>query len=596
MDTLPGLLVFCAGFYVTISIWLLLKSVFTARQIPFTNLEIHTSREVDDRIMILEESAPTKTLQDWWSCMHGKPPRGLEDLSLTCTICLQPVTMNSPVHTLRFTIVISSVGLIYKHLLYPYWFSPLAKVPNAHVSAPISTTWIERQRTAGKEVLTIYAAHQKHGPVVRLGPNELSVNSITGLKTIYTGAFEKHSWYSDFFVNFHVDNLVGMAHNQPHARQKRMLSQIYSKSFLHESSDVREISRLVLFRRLFPIIHRTATNGDAINVLPLFQAVGMDFVSAYLFGTKHGTTYLDQLPEWSIWLEEYERFKYLSRQDRRGGFIETWCLALCRKMQDDEDEDDNHPPNDIPVHTKAVVYDQLYTSLKKMPDDRPIDLAVASELLDHLVAGHETTGVTVTYIMFELSKQPDLQDQLRRVLLPLTPKLEYPSTMDGAEPFLAPMPSPAEIDALPLLDAIVRETLRLHVPTPAPLPRVTPNHPSGTTIDGFDHIPGGVRVSSSAYTLHRIPDVYPEPLEWRPERWLNPGPGKIQDMRRIFWPFGSGGRMCLGSNFALQEIKLVVAAIYTNYATSIVDDEGIEQDHAFISLPKGRKLVLNFHP
>jgi hypothetical protein len=69
--------------------------------------------------------------------------------------------------------------------------------------------------------------------------------------------------------------------------------------------------------------------------------------------------------------------------------------------------------------------------------------------------------------------------------------------------------------------------------------------------------------------------------------------------------------MCLGSNFALQgmftqlateeetndaEIKLVMAAVYSNYTTSIVDDEGIEQDYAFIALPRGRKLMLRFTP
>lgn len=46
----------------------------------------------------------------------------------------------------------------------------------------------------------------------------------------------------------------------------------------------------------------------------------------------------------------------------------------------------------------------------------------------------------------------------------------------------------------------------------------------------------------------------------------------------------------------VEEIKLVMAAVYTNYTTSIVDDEGIEQDYAFISLPKGRKLMLSFTP
>jgi cytochrome P450 len=149
-------------------------------------------------------------------------------------------------------------------------------------------------------------------------------------------------------------------------------------------------------------------------------------------------------------------------------------------------------------------------------------------------------------MMWELSQHPELQAELRKELLTLSPSLRYPDT-DGEKP----LPSPFAIDALPLLDAMVRETLRLHSPAPAQLPRVTPTTKKRTSLHGYDNIPGGVMVSSTAYSLHRISEVYPRPLEWLPRRWLEPG-DKIHDMRRLFWPFGSGGRMCLGSNFALQ--------------------------------------------
>ncbi|KAL4892500.1 cytochrome P450 [Aspergillus ambiguus] len=470
---------------------------------------------------------------------------------------------------------------VYKRLAYLYFGSPLAKIANAHWTVPLSESWIERKRRTGQEVATIYALHQKYGPVVRLGPKELSVNSLGGLKTIYTGAFEKHPWYSDIFINFHTENLVGMTHNIRHARQKRMLSKIYSKSFLQDSPDLNAISEIIIFDRLLPVLQRTARSGNMINVLPLFQAVGMDFTSAYIFGTKNSTAYVLEQSEWAYWLQEYEKFKYLSRQERYGGFIETWCLDLCKRMQRSD------TPSSVCRDTVAVVYKQLYHCLESDPDDRPLHLAVASELLDHLIAGHETTGITVTYIMWELSRRPALQRELYQELAILEPSLKCSGSR-----FSSSLPPPSVIDSLPLLDAIVKETLRLHSPAPAPLPRVTPTSSASITLEGYGGIPGGVRVSSSAYSLHRIPEIYPQPFDWMPERWLHPQPSKIHDMRRLFWPFGSGGRMCLGSNFALQEIKLVIAAVYTNYITSILDDEGIEQDHAFISLPKGRKLML----
>ncbi|KAL4782016.1 cytochrome P450 [Aspergillus varians] len=487
-----------------------------------------------------------------------------------------------------------SLGILFplvRYLIRPLVLSPLSKIPNAHFTSPLSTRWIQQTRQAGNEVLTIHALHRKHGPVVRLAPDELSVNSLHGLRVIYTGAFEKHSVYRDLFLNFHTDNLVGTVPNEPHARQKRMLSRVYSKSYLQESADLRDLSAIILSDRLLPMLQRIAESGEIVNVLRIFQAVGMDFTSTYLFGTQNGTKYLFNLPEWHHWLEEYEQFKNLSLDERADGFIERWCLSVCQQTKNSSKDPDDK------VSTEPVVYNSLRHALEKSPDDpRPIDLAIASELLDHLVAGHETSGITFTYIMWELSQRPDLQDELCRELSTLQPPLRYPfpSNNDNGLPAL---PHPSKIDALPLLDAIIRETLRVHAPASSPLPRVTPDIPGGTSIDGFSSIPGGVTVSSSAYTLHRIEKVYPQPTEWLPQRWLNPGPGKKHDMRRLWWPFGSGGRMCLGSNFALQEIKLVMAAVYTNYTTSIVDDEGIEQDLAeFISLPKGRKLMLRFSP
>ncbi|KAL4989326.1 cytochrome P450 [Aspergillus falconensis] len=495
---------------------------------------------------------------------------------------------NNASHTalFAFSILLTVPFFLYRYLIHPLFLSPLSKlkIPNAHFTSPLSSHWINSIRNAGEETVSIHALHAKHGPVVRLSPNELSVNSLHGLRVIYTGAFEKHALYRALFLNFHTENMVGMLGNKEHARQKRMLSRVYSKSYLQESGDMRGISAVILSTRLLPILQRIAENGESVNVLPLFQAVGMDFTSAYLFGVQNGTRYLFDMPGWQRWLEEYEKFKHLSLDERADGFIERWYLDLCRQMQ-------NESSSSEAISTEPVVYNTLRHGLEKSPDSRPIDLAIGSELLDHLIAGHETLGITFTYIMWELSQRPELQDELRAELLTLQPSLKYPLP-SGDEKGSSPHPS--SIDALPLLNAVVRETLRLHAPASSPLPRVTPNTPSGTSIDGFHGIPGGITVSSSAYTLHRIEEVYPRPTEWLPQRWLDRGSEK-HDMLRLWWPFGSGGRMCLGSNFALQEIKLVMAVVYTNYTTAIVDDEGIEQDLAeFISLPKGRKLVLRF--
>lgn len=93
------------------------------------------------------------------------------------------------------------VGLIlYKGIIYPAYISPLAKIPNAHWSVPISPAWMLWRRFCMQNNRTIQAAHERLGPLVRLGPEEISINCVDeGIKTVYTGGFEKHEWYPRVF-------------------------------------------------------------------------------------------------------------------------------------------------------------------------------------------------------------------------------------------------------------------------------------------------------------------------------------------------------------------------------------------------------------
>lgn len=91
--------------------------------------------------------------------------------------------------------------LLYKYVLYPAFLSPLSKVPKAHWSSSISSIWILWKRYVGAENESIHAAHEKHGPIVRLGPNDINVNCVDGgIKTL--GAFEKPDWYPNAFFNY----------------------------------------------------------------------------------------------------------------------------------------------------------------------------------------------------------------------------------------------------------------------------------------------------------------------------------------------------------------------------------------------------------
>ena len=137
--------------------------------------------------------------------------------------------------------------------------------------------------------------------------------------------------------------------------------------------------------------------------------------------------------------------------------------------------------------------------------------------------------------MFHLSREPAIQSRLRQDVCSVGNAMVYPSSH-------APVPAPKELDSLPLLDAVIMETLRLHPAIAGPQPRVTPM--SDVKIGPYNGIPPFTRVSAQASCLHQNPEVFPAPQIWLPERWLgslsDSEKSSVKNMHRWFWAFGSG--------------------------------------------------------
>jgi hypothetical protein len=479
--------------------------------------------------------------------------------------------------TLLFTLV-STVLLLYRYVIYPAFVSQLSKIPPAHFTAPVSSLWIRSKRRNGKTgIQSIFAAHKRLGPIVQLSPNELSVASLDGLRQIYTGAFEKTEWYSEL-ANLGIPNLVSMLENKPHSLQKRMLSHVYSKSYLRSSIDLQELSRVLIVERLLPILQKAAESAEPFDAYSLNQALGADFMTSYLFGTGNSTDFIRNMKARKETMQNFRtKTRGLPGKEKASRELDALILSLCvsagASSQKTISGALSHP----------VVYSELSTRLSKSgsPLPNPINLAVASEMLDHLGAGIETTRITLTYLQWELSRDSGLQAQLRSELLTLPPL--FPPTSQ------ADFHNYGDIDGLPLLEAILKEIIRVYPPSPALLPRVTPQ--GGAVIEGYT-IPGGITVGTSAHCMHRNPSVFHSPSTFDPFRWLGKSEEKRREMDRWWWGFGSGGRMCLGSHFATYMLKVLIVTIYSNFQTEIVDDEGIEQEDTFLAGPKGEKLVL----
>jgi cytochrome P450 len=153
------------------------------------------------------------------------------------------------------------------------------------------------------------------------------------------------------------------------------------------------------------------------------------------------------------------------------------------------------------------------------------DDELRDELMTLLVAGHETTATALAWTVERIVRHPDVLAQL------------------AAEQ--------AAGDGTAYADAVIRETLRLRPVVPA----VARQLQVPMTFGGWD-LPAGVSIAPSIYLLHRRADLYPEPLAFRPERFLDRPPGTYE------WiPFGGGVRRCLGASFALLELRELLGVI-----------------------------------
>jgi cytochrome P450 len=152
------------------------------------------------------------------------------------------------------------------------------------------------------------------------------------------------------------------------------------------------------------------------------------------------------------------------------------------------------------------------------------------ELMTLLVAGHETTASELGWAFERLTREPRVRDRLADEIA-----------------------SGADDDAY--LTATIQETLRRRPVLPNAAPRLVKRE---VEVGGWTY-PPGVALVANGYLVHHDPEIYPDPYAFRPERFLDEGPGTY-----TWIPFGGGRRRCLGSSFAILEMKAVMRAVFAN--------------------------------
>ncbi|TVU25322.1 hypothetical protein EJB05_27814, partial [Eragrostis curvula] len=200
---------------------------------------------------------------------------------------------------------------------------------------------------------------------------------------------------------------------------------------------------------------------------------------------------------------------------------------------------------------------------------------------DLLIAGGDSASVTVEWALSELLRKPEIiakaTEDLDRVV--------------GRNRLV----TDADIPSLPYIEAIVKETLRMHPFAPLLTPRLSREH---TSVAGYD-IPAGTRVLVNVWAIGRDPAVWDAPGEFRPERFVGSRLDvKGQDFELL--PFGSGRQGCPGLNLGLKMVQVTLANMLHGFTWRLPDgmaaDDLSMEEKPRISVPRMVPLLAVAEP
>ena len=183
------------------------------------------------------------------------------------------------------------------------------------------------------------------------------------------------------------------------------------------------------------------------------------------------------------------------------------------------------------------------------------DEQVRDEVISFLFAGHASTADTLTWIWYELSQHAEVEHRLWE---------EIDTVLHGEYPGIADLPQ------LPYARMVIDETLRLY-----PAGNILARRAlADDNICGY-HIPANSQVMGNIYATHRHPAYWEQPEAFNPDRF-SPNDHLSEGPRRAYFPFGSGPHLCIGNNFALMALQILLIMIVQRYQLQLPPGQAVE--------------------
>ncbi|KAJ4387243.1 hypothetical protein N0V93_007832 [Gnomoniopsis smithogilvyi] len=463
-----------------------------------------------------------------------------------------------------YTLSLIGLALSFSHLVVQALACPVRTLPGPWYSR-FTGLVLKYHIALGRRMHYVHTLHDKYGPIVRIAPREVAIADVQAAQAIHKvgSGFTKSAWYEELTRKTRPDavgdsGIFLMRDPKEHAARRRLFARPFSNSALQANSEdaVREKVNLAVKK----IREEYEWNGEA-DVMKWWTLMTTDVIAHLSFGESFGglqqgkqTPFIDALQSAIMagilfseipplhWLAPYLPFKSIKRLlTAENILLEHGGLAY-RNMR-----------------TAAANTQNLFGQMLAQADSSEkaalTENTVRTEAANFILAGSDTTAVTLTYLTWAVLKQPELRRALEAEVSSLSDDLTQEELRDA-----------------PLLNSVIEEALRLYGAAPGALPRDVPS--SGATLCGR-YIPPGVVVTTQAYTLHRLPDVFPNPSEFDGWRFIKQP--MTLEQKAAYMPFGGGTRVCLGIHLAMMELRLATAAFFRQNRGMGVSPETTEE-------------------
>ncbi|TVY65505.1 Cytochrome P450 monooxygenase sdnE [Lachnellula suecica] len=483
------------------------------------------------------------------------------------------------------TTAIAALLIYYLTLLvYRLYLHPLAKFPGSKIAA--ASLWYEFYYDVilrGQFIWKIQEWHERYGPIIRINPNELHIDDPDYYDEIYGSTSRKRDKYAPWVVSSATPGASFATVGHDHHKMRRSaLNPFFSTKAVTELEPVLK-SKVELLASRFQQAQMT---GEVIRLDAAFMALTFDIICQYSFANGSNMLAKDDFnlawKELLITLFEggalLRQFPYLNSIMK--AVPDGMMRAMIPSMNSMLDWETRVKGIVAPIvnRTESVTDIENATHRTIFHELRDSSLPASEKTIDRLVneatiltgAGSETTAKASTVGLFYLLQE-------KKIFWKLKEELKAKPDAD----------SWTKLTQLPYLASVIAEALRLSLGVTTRLPRV----PTEEILTYKEwQIPFGTPVSSTAYFILMNSTIFPNPTEFRPERWIDDA-GKFDHKleKKYLINFGRGSRQCLGMNLAYAEMYLTLATLVRRFDMELfettVDDVTMAHDF-FVAIPR----------